>query len=256
MDEVIISQAITESFMQDFISSFDVDVAIVGAGPSGLVCAYYLAKKNYKVAVFERQLRIGGGMAGGGMMFNKIVVQQEAKPIMDEIGVTLKKYKEDLYIADSLEAISTLCSKTIKAGVKIFNLINVEDVVIRKDKVAGLVLNWSAVSWSKLHVDPLGIKAKAVVDATGHDTEVCKIVEKKIGPKLTTTTGGVLGENSMWAEVGEAEIVGNTREVYPGLFVCGMAANAVFGSPRMGAVFGGMLVSGKKLQEIIEESIQ
>mgnify|MGYP001057667462 CR=1 FL=1 len=49
----------------------------------------------------------------------------------------------------------------------------------------------------------------------------------------------------MWAEVGEKEIIDNTKEAYPGLIVAGMAANAVFGSPRMGAIFGGMLLSGK-----------
>jgi thiamine thiazole synthase len=48
------------------------------------------------------------------------------------------------------------------------------------------------------------------------------------------------------AEVGEAEILRNTREIYPGLIVTGMAANAVFGSPRMGAIFGGMFLSGRK----------
>jgi thiamine thiazole synthase len=46
--------------------------------------------------------------------------------------------------------------------------------------------------------------------------------------------------------------VENTREVYPGLFVSGMAANAVCGGYRMGPVFGGMLLSGRKAaQEII-----
>ncbi len=38
-------------------------VAIVGAGPAGLTCAYYLAKSGYKVTVFESQDR-GGGMLG------------------------------------------------------------------------------------------------------------------------------------------------------------------------------------------------
>jgi len=47
----------------------------------------------------------------------------------------------------------------------------------------------------------------------------------------------------------EKALIKNTREVYPGLIVTGMAANAVFGSPRMGAIFGGMLLSGKKAAE-------
>ncbi|MBU4194293.1 MAG: ribose 1,5-bisphosphate isomerase, partial [Actinobacteria bacterium] len=42
----------------------------------------------------------------------------------------------------------------------------------------------------------------------------------------------------------------NTREVYPGMMVCGMAANTVFGSPRMGAIFGGMFLSGRKVAEL------
>ena len=252
MDERVISRAIIESFSKDLLDALDVDVAIAGAGPSGLICAYYLVKQGVKVAMFERHLRVGGGLPGGGMMFNRIVIQEEARPIMEEFDISMKKYKDGLYVADSLETISTMCSKTIKAGVKIFNLINVEDVVIRKDKIAGLVLNWSAVSWSKLHVDPLAIHAKAIVDATGHDTEICKIVERKIGPKLKTETGKVVGEKSMWAEIGEAQIVDNTKEVYPGLVVCGMAANAVLGSPRMGAIFGGMFISGKKAAELIK----
>jgi len=253
MDEVLISRAITENFMKDFIDSFDVDVAIAGAGPSGLVCAYHLTKQDFKVAVFERHLRVGGGMPGGGMMFNRIVVQEEAKPILKEFGISAKKYKKGLYIVDALEAISTICSKTIKEGTKIFNLMGVEDVVIRPNKVAGVVLNWSAVTWAKLHVDPMAVKAKIVVDATGHDSEIARIVEKKVGKELITDTGAVVGEKSMWAEVGEKKLLENTREIYPGLVVCGMAANAVFGSPRMGAIFGGMFLSGKKASEVIKK---
>jgi len=47
----------------------------------------------------------------------------------------------------------------------------------------------------------------------------------------------------------------NTKEVTPGLIVCGMAANAYFGSPRMGAIFGGMFLSGKKAAEIILKNV-
>ena len=251
MDEITISRAIVESYMKDFMGAMETDVAIAGAGPAGLVAAYYLAKEGMKVVVFERQLRIGGGMAGGGMMFNRIVVQEEGKRILDEFDVSTKEYQKGYYIADSLEAISTICSRAIKAGVKVFNLISVEDVMIREgDRITGLVLNWSAVSWSKLHVDPLTVRCKVAVDATGHDAEICSIVVKKIGPKLRTKTGEVMGEKPMWAERGEKEILKNTREVYPGLVVAGMTANAVLGSPRMGAIFGGMLLSGKKAARV------
>jgi len=257
MDEVIISRAIVESYMQDFMGAMEVDVAVAGAGPAGLVTAYSLAEEGIKVVVFERQLRVGGGMSGGGMMFNRIVVQEEGKRILDEFEVSAEEYEKGYYVADSLEAISTICSRAIKAGAKIFNLINVEDVMVREDdRITGLVLNWSAVSWSKLHVDPLTVRCKVAVDATGHDAEVCRIVVEKIGPKLRTKTGEVMGEKSMWAEKGEREILENTREVYPGLVVAGMTANAVFGSPRMGAIFGGMLLSGKKAARVAMELLK
>jgi thiazole biosynthesis enzyme len=257
MDEVIISRAIVESYMKDFMDAMEVDVAVAGAGPAGLVTAYYLAKEGIKVVVFERQLRLGGGMPGGGMMFSRIVLQEEGRRIFDEFEVTVKEHKKGYYIADSLEAVSTICSRAIKAGAKIFNMISVEDVMIREDdRIAGLVLNWSAVSWSKLHVDPLTVRCKVAVDATGHDAEVCRIVVEKVGPKMRTKTGEVMGEKSMWAEKGEREILENTREVYPGLVVAGMTANAVFGSPRMGAIFGGMLLSGQKAARLAIELLK
>ena len=254
LDEITISKAITESFMRDFLEAMEVDVAIGGAGPAGMTAAYYLARERLKTVVFERQLRVGGGMPGGGMMFNRIVVQEEGKKLLDEFTVETKEYRNGYYIADSLEATSTICSQAIKAGAKIFNLISVEDVMIREgDRITGLVLNWSATSLAGLHVDPLAIRAKMVIDATGHASEICHIVVNKLGGKLRTKTGGVSGEKPMWADRGEKAIIDNTKEVYPGLIVAGMAANAVFGAPRMGPIFGGMLLSGKRAAEIAIE---
>jgi NADPH-dependent glutamate synthase beta subunit-like oxidoreductase/Pyruvate/2-oxoacid:ferredoxin oxidoreductase delta subunit len=40
-------------------------VAIVGSGPAGLSCAYYLAEAGYRVTVFERSAKIGGMLALG-----------------------------------------------------------------------------------------------------------------------------------------------------------------------------------------------
>lgn len=251
IDEIIISRAIVEEFTKDFLNFLETDVAIVGAGPAGLICGYFLAKAGKKVVIFERKLSVGGGMWGGGIMFNKCVFQKASKSILDEIGVRTVKYQEGYYVTDSLETVSTLCASAIKAGAKIFNLISAEDVMIRKDRVTGIVLNWSAVGLANLHVDPITARAKHVVDATGHAAEVARIITRKIGKKLLTSTGDLLGEQPMWAEVGEEQILENTKEIYPGLYAAGMASNAVFGGPRMGPIFGGMLLSGQKAAELI-----
>lgn len=251
MDEVTISRAIIESFTRELLDAMDVDVAIAGAGPSGMMAAYDLASSGIKTVVFEKNLRLGGGMPGGGMMFNRIVLQEEGKRIMDGLNVRTQKYADGYHTADALEAISVMSARAIQAGAKVFNMVSVEDVMIREEsRIAGLVLNWTAVAMAGLHVDPLASRSKVVIDATGHDCEVARIVERKIGKNLRTATGCVEGEKSMWAERGESEIVENTREVYPGLIVAGMAANAVCGSPRMGAIFGGMLISGKRAAEV------
>ncbi len=249
LDDIKISRAIIDAYRDKLVKALDVDVAIVGAGPAGMCCAYYLAKAGKRVVIFERKLSVGGGMWGGGIMFNEIVLQDKAKKITDEFGIKLRVYEKGYYLADSIESVSTICSKTAKAGVKIFNLLSAEDVMIRKGRISGLVLNWTAVEIAGLHVDPITMRAKFVVDATGHAAEVVHIAERKSGIKLKTKTGKIMGEKSMWAQIGEDTIVKNSKEVCPGLYVCGMSANAVFGGPRMGPIFGGMLLSGKKVSE-------
>jgi len=254
LDDIKISKAIIEGYMDDLLDYTDMDVAIGGGGPAGLTAGYYLAKAGYKIALFERKLSIGGGMWGGGMMFNKIVVQEEGKRILDEFGIRSTEYEDQYYVADSIECTSTLCSKACQAGLKIFNLIEIEDLMIKEKGVEGLVLNWSAVEIAGLHVDPLTARSRAVIDATGHPIEIVKIIEQKMGHKLNTSTGKIIGEKSMWAEAAENIVTDNTAEVYPGLYVAGMAANAVYGAPRMGPIFGGMLLSGEKVAQMLIES--
>ncbi|MCK4378129.1 MAG: ribose 1,5-bisphosphate isomerase, partial [Deltaproteobacteria bacterium] len=101
------------------------------------------------------------------------------------------------------------------------------------------------------HVDPLVVRTKYVIDATGHPAEVIDVIQRKAGFDLLTETGKIMGEKSLWAEVAEQATVDNTKEVYPGTFVAGMAANATFGANRMGPVFGGMLLSGERVAQTI-----
>ncbi len=256
LNEVTITKAIINRFFKKLESCLELDVAIVGAGPAGLVASTYLARSGYKVAIFERKLSVGGGIWGGGMLFNEIVVQEEARRILEDFGIRVSKFEENYYTADSVETVSLLTARAIQAGVTVLNCITVEDVVMRPNRVIGLVIIWSAVEMAGLHVDPLAVRARYVVDATGHDTEVVRVVQKKVPGQLMTPSGEIEGEKSMWSERAEELTVENTREVFPGLFVAGMAANATFGGPRMGPIFGGMLLSGEKVAREIEKRLK
>ena len=95
-------------------------------------------------------------------------------------------------------------------------------------------------------VDPIAIESKLVVDATGHEACVANSLAKRNLLKIE-------GFGGMWVEKSEDMLVERTGEVHPGLVVTGMAVATVFGIPRMGPTFGGMLLSGKKAAEEAEK---
>ena len=70
---------------------FDEKVAIIGAGPAGLSCAYYLALKGYKPTVFEKNEKPGGMLVYGIPSFKleKDIVDAEID-IIRELGVDIR----------------------------------------------------------------------------------------------------------------------------------------------------------------------
>ena len=70
---------------------FDEKIAIIGGGPAGISCAYYLAEKGYKPTIFEKNEKLGGMIVYGipSFVLEKNIVEAEID-ILREMGVEMK----------------------------------------------------------------------------------------------------------------------------------------------------------------------
>ena len=248
-----VAKAIVSSFSRQFEDYTESDVIIVGGGPSGLVAGRELSKAGVKVLIIERNNYLGGGFWIGGYFMNKLTLRAPAQEILDDLNVPYSVVSEGLYVADAPHVCSKLIGAACDAGVKFLQLTIMEDLVVREDnRVAGVVVNWSPITHLPKEVsalDPVPLESKMVIDATGHDASVARKLEQRGKLKLT-------GEGALWIDKSEDAVVEHTGEVYPGLIVAGMAVATVYGLPRMGPTFGGMLLSGKRAAEVAIKILQ
>ena len=70
---------------------YEEKIAVIGSGPAGLTCAYYLALKGYPVTVFEKEKKLGGMLTLGIPSFRleKDVIRAEID-ILRDLGVQFK----------------------------------------------------------------------------------------------------------------------------------------------------------------------
>ena len=70
---------------------YEEKIAVIGAGPAGLSCAYYLAVKGYPVTVFEKEQMLGGMLTMGIPSFrlDRAVVNAEID-VLRELGVQFR----------------------------------------------------------------------------------------------------------------------------------------------------------------------
>ena len=167
-----------------------------------------------------------------------------------------KKVKdcEGMYIVDPPHATGALIAAAYSAGARVLNLTRVVDLILRREGVLeGVVVNNTTAEMAGhdiIHVDPIGLESKIVVDATGHDAVVVNLLHRR---NLYTE---VPGNGAMWVSRSEQDVMDHTGEVYPNCFVIGLAVAAVHGTPRMGPAFGSMLLSGRYGADLIKKKLK
>ena len=82
---------IPEKVVPKLLGGFQEKIAIIGAGPAGLSCAYFLALKGYAPTVFEKNQKPGGMLTYGipSYKLEKDVVEAEIQ-ILRELGVEIR----------------------------------------------------------------------------------------------------------------------------------------------------------------------
>ena len=182
---------------------------------------------------------------------NEVVVQKEALGILDEAGVRYQP-SGHLFTADAMELASSLCLKALHAGAILLNLMTAEDLCIHSGRVTGVVANRSMLGDS-LPIDPIVFSARAAIDATGHEAILANCLQRR--GLLKDNPDRLPGEGPMDASAGEQFVVDHVVEFYPGLWTTGMSVCASQGGPRMGPIFGGMLLSGAKVAEKLVQGL-
>ncbi len=198
-------------------------IAVVGAGPAGLSCAYYLAIDGYKVTVFEKQKVLGGMLTLGIPSFrlDKKVVNAEID-ILKELGVEFKtgvevgktvsldelrkQGFEAFYIAIGAQASRTLGiegedAKGVLSGVDFVREINLGEDVKLDGKVivigggnVAIDVARSAVRVGAASVEMVCLEARKEMPALNEEIEEAVsegiLVTNSWGPKRIITKNG------------------------------------------------------------------
>lgn len=154
---------IPEPVIPSNMGRFNEKIAIIGAGPAGLSCAYYLANKGYSPVVFEKEKKAGGMLTYGipSYKLEKDVIEAEID-VLRQIGVE------------------------IRTGVEVGKDITIQDL-----KKEGFIGFYIAVGCQKGKLPNIpGIDAKNVSDALSFLHDASENHNQKIDGDVVVIGGG------------------------------------------------------------------
>lgn len=152
-------------FIPEKIRDYGKKVAVIGAGPAGISCAYYLAVEGHDVTVFEKNEEPGGMLRYGLPSFRleKDVVEAEIS-VLKELGVEFR------------------------CGIEVGKDVTIEE--LRKEGYKGFFLGIGLQSGGKLGIP--GADAEGVVSGIDFITEV-NGKGKELNGKVVVIGGGNIG---------------------------------------------------------------
>jgi len=260
-----VCREMAKRYFADLDKAAESDVIIVGAGSAGLCCAYELSKHpEIQVTLIEQSVSPGGGAWLGGQLFSSMVVRKPADKLLTELDIPFDDMGNFVVVKHAALFTSTVLSKVLRApNVKLFNATCVEDLIIKPDaqgnkRVSGAVTNWSLVTQhhdDQSCMDPNVLESKVMVSACGHDGPFGASGVKRLA-KLGLLEKSLPGMGALDMNSAEDQVVNHTREIFPGMIVCGMEVAEVDQCPRMGPTFGAMLLSGQRAAQVALESLK
>lgn len=246
-----------------------VDIAIVGLDLSGLVASWILSN-SYKVLILPSHSNNGFPLIPVmyPLMYG-IVEEGDALEIVRELGATVYEAKtpgetgleivEGVYLVDPVELYVKLLYALIERNVYLIPGYEVDDLITRGSgvnaTVTGLVIVPSFNHDSAYFKLPVYVDSKVVVDNTGRDAQLVKILAKR-HPQLKVEVEGSATTEAWRIEEELSDIVEKYSMVRPGLFITGYSLIETHNLPKADLILGTHMCMGKKIAHIIKNYLE
>ena len=159
---------------------------------------------------------------------------------------------DDVHVVNLYFLMLRCLVKCLDSGIKVLFPANFVDIVYTRE-VTGYVLRGIAV---EIGLRKVLVYANVTVDTTQNADVVRKVIDEIPHVDLPTPNGSILGIRGFWPEESDKAMVSNTRRIFPGLVVCGIAANTVFGSPKPFNDLTSIILSAKKASYVVKSELR